>query len=255
MNDREIFKELNGINYNEQEIKEYMNFSNIEDKKLSSITNDVKTNLAKEKLMEACIYVEERLLEKDEVIEKIIKGTDPDMLRVATGVNLMVNAPFMTGDGYSFNELMFCTNKRIILVHSNYYNRMQGIKIYNKEDIKDMLVGKDVKKKYRFKIQLDYKRSKIGAIASSLFLLLMAHLLSSILSVLPYRLSNGSELIKNITYLILIIPIAYFFLTRRKLGTELLMEFSNGKFKDLLIRNEDCDEIHEYLTNKYKNFL
>lgn len=71
MNDRELFKELNGINYNEEEIKEYINFSNIEDKKLSSITNDVKTNLAKEKLKEACIYVEERLLEKDEVIEKI----------------------------------------------------------------------------------------------------------------------------------------------------------------------------------------
>ena len=255
MNDREILKELNGINYDEEEINEYMNFTNIEDKKLSSITNNIKTNLAKEKLREACIYVEERILENDEVIEKIIKGTDPEMLRAATAANLMINAPYMTGDGYSFNVLMFCTNKRIIAVNANYYNRMQGIKIYNKEDIKEINVGPDVKKKYRFHFQLDYKRSKIGAIASSLYLLLMAHLLSSILSVLPYRLSNGSELIKNITYLILIIPVTYFFLTRRKLGTELLMEFSNGKFKDLLIRNEDCDEIQEYLTNKYKNFL
>lgn len=252
MNDREIFKELNGINYNEQEIKEYMNFSNIEDKKLSSITNDVKTNLAKEKLMEACIYVEERLLERDEVIEKIIKGTDPDMLRVATGVNLMVNAPFMTGDGYSFNELMFCTNKRIILVHSNYYNRMQGIKIYNKEDIKDMLVGKDVKKRYRFKIQLDYKRNKKGAIASLLFMLFMTHVLSNVLSKFAYMLLGESELIGAVTYFILIIPIAYFFLTRKKLESEVLIEFSNGKFKDLLIRNVDCDEIQEYLSDKYK---
>ena len=41
------------------------------------------------------------------------------MLKIATGVNVMVNAPFMTGDGYSFNVLMFCTNKRIILVNVN----------------------------------------------------------------------------------------------------------------------------------------
>lgn len=252
MNDRELFKELNGINYNEEEIKEYINFSNIEDKKLSSITNDVKTNLAKEKLKEACIYVEERLLEKDEVIEKIIKGTDKDMLRTATGVNLIVNAPFMTGDGYSFNELIFCTNKRIIVVYANYYNRMQGIQIYNKEDIKEMLVGKEVKKKYRFKFQLDYKRSKIGAIASSLFIIFMAHLFSSIVSKVSYMLSGESELIKVMVYLILIIPIAYFFLARERFQSEVLIEFTNGKFKNLFIRNEDCDDIHEYLSNKYK---
>lgn len=252
MNDRELFKELNGINYNEEEIKEYINFSNIEDKKLSSITNDVKTNLAKEKLKEACIYVEERLLEKDEVIEKIIKGTDKDMLRAATGVNLIVNAPFMTGDGYSFNELIFCTNKRIIVVYANYYNRMQGIQIYNKEDIKEMLVGKEVKKKYRFKFQLDYKRSKIGAIASALFIIFMAHLFSSIVSKVSYMLSGESELIKVMVYLILIIPIAYFFLARERFQSEVLIEFTNGKFKNLFIRNEDCDDIHEYLSNKYK---
>ena len=49
MNDRQMFKELNGINYDDEEIKEYMDITNIEDKKLNSITNDVKTNLAKEK--------------------------------------------------------------------------------------------------------------------------------------------------------------------------------------------------------------
>lgn len=252
MNDRQVFKELNGINYDEEEIKEYIDLTNIEEKKLNSITNDVKTKLAKDKFKEACIHVKEKILEEDEVIEKIIKATDSEMLAVATGVNIMINAPFMTGDGYSFNVIMFCTNKRIIVVNANYYNRMQGIKIYNKEDIKEITVGPDVKKKYRFHFQLDYKRNKKGAILKLIFLLLVAHLLSKIISVIPYLLSNGSELIRNITYFILIIPIAYFFLTRRKLGTELLIELSSGKFKDLLIRNTDCDEIQEYLSNKYK---
>lgn len=252
MNDREILKELNGINYDEEEIKEYMNFIDIEDKALLKITNDVKTNLAKEKLREACIYVEERLLEEDEVIEKIIKATDQEILKASTAANIMINAPFMTGDGYSFNGLMFCTNKRIIVVYANYYNRMQGIKIYKKEEIKEINVGPEVKKKYRFHFQLDYKGSKIGAIAKLIFRLLMAHVLSSILTLIPYALSNGSKLIRNMVYLILIVPIAYFFLTRRKLRTELLIEFSDGEFKELLIRNEDCDEIQEYLSNKYK---
>ncbi|MDV4151658.1 hypothetical protein R0131_12565 [Clostridium sp. AL.422] len=252
MNDREVFKELNGINYKDEEVKEYIDFANIDDKKLSSITNDIRTNLAKEKLSEAFIHVKEKILERDEVIEKIIKGTDPDMLNVATGVNLMINTPFITGDGYSFNVLMFCTNKRIILVNANYYNRMQGVKIYNKEEIKEMIVGADVKKKYRFKFQLDYKRSKIGSIGNVLFLLFMAYLLSTVLSMFAYMLANKSELIKSIVYFISMIPIAYFFLTRRRLESELLIEFSNGKFKDLLIRNTDCDEIQEYLSNKYK---
>ncbi len=252
MNDRQMFKILNGIDHKDEDIKEYMDIDNISDKNLNSITNDVKTKLAKEKLSEACIHVKEKILEKDEVIEKIIKATDPEILMSATAANLLISAPFMTGDGYSFNELMFCTNKRIIVVYANYYNRMQGTKIYNKEEIKEINVGPEVKKKYKFKFQLDYKRSKKGAIVKLIFLLLMAHILSNIISLIPYLLSNGSELIRKITYFILIIPIAYFFLTRRKLGTELLIEFSNGEFKDLLIRNEDCDEIQEYISNKYK---
>lgn len=251
MNDRQMFKELNGINYNEEEIKEYMDLTNIEEKKLNSITNDVKTKLAKDKFKEACIHVKEKILEENEVIEKIIKATDSEMLAVATGVNMMVNAPFMTGDGYSFNVLMFCTNKRIIVVNANYYNRMQGIKIYNKEDIKEINVGPDVKKKYRFHFQLDYKKNKVLAIAIALLLLAAAHALSTILSSVLYMLSNKSELVKNSVYFISIIPIAYFFLTRRKLRSEILIEFTNGKFKDLLIRNIDCDEIQEYLSNKY----
>ena len=252
MSDREIFKELNGINYDEEEIKDYIDIANMSDKKISSITNNVKTKLAREKFNEACIHVKEKILEKDEIIEKIIKGTDPEMLKVATGVNIVVNAPFMTGDGYSFNVLMFCTNKRIILVNANYYNRMQGVKIYNKEEIKEMIVGTDVKKKYRFKFQLDYKRSKIGAIANLVFLFFMAHLLSTVLSMFAYMLANKSELIKYSAYLISMIPISYFFITRRKLESEVLIEFANGKFKDLLIRNEDCDDIQEYLSSKYK---
>ncbi|MDU5105696.1 hypothetical protein [Clostridium sp.] len=251
MNDRQIFKELNGVNYNDEEIKEYMDLTNIEDKKLNSITNDVKTKLAKDKFKEACIHVKEKILEEDEVIEKIIKTTDPDMLAVATGVNMMVNAPFMTGDGYSFNVLMFCTNKRIIEISANYYNRMQGIKIYNNEEIKEINAGADVKKKYRFHFQLYYKRNKALAIVTSLFLLVVANALSKILAGVSYMLSNGSELVKNSVYFISIIPIAYFFLTRRKLQSEILIEFTNGKFKDLLIRNTDCDEIQEYLSNKY----
>ena len=251
MNDRQIFKELNGINYDDDEIKEYMDIANIEENKLNSITKDVKTKLAKSKFREACIYVKERILEEDEVIEKIIKTTDPDMLAVATTVNMAVNAPFITGDGYSFNVLMFCTNKRIIEVSANYYNRMQGIKIYNNEEIKEINAGADVKKKYRFHFQLYYKKSKALAIGITLLALIAANALSKILSFVSYMLSNRSESVEKVVYYILIIPIAYFFLTRRKLQSEILIEFTNGDFKDLLIRNTDCDEIQEYLSNKY----
>lgn len=252
MNDRQMFKALNGIDHKDEEVKEYIDLANISDKKISSITNDVKTKLAKEKFSEACIHVKEKILEKDEVIEKIVKATDPDMLAVATTANMMVGAPFMTGDGYSFNVLIFCTNKRIIIVNANYYNRMQGIKIYSNEEIKEINAGADVKKKYRFHFQLYYKRNKALAIGITLLALVAANALSKILAFVSYMLSSRSELVEKIVYYILIIPIAYFFLTRRKLQSEILIEFSNGKFKDLLIRNTDCDEIQEYLVSKYK---
>ena len=252
MNDRQMFKVLNGINYKDEEIKEYMDFTNMEDKKLSGITNDVKTGLAKEKLREACIHVKEKILEKDEVIEKIIKGTDPDGIMRAAAINTMMNAPFMTGDGYSFNVLMFCTNKRIIVVNANYYNRMQGIKIYEKEEIREMTTGADVKKKYKYKFSLDYRKNKKTAILKLLFRLFVIIGISRIFSIVAYKISNRSELIKAVILLISIAILSYLYLVNRRLDTELLIEFSNGKFKDLLIRNTDCDEIQEYLSNKYK---
>ena len=252
MNDRQMFKSLNGIDHKDEDIKEYIDLDNISDKKISSITNDVKTKLAKEKFSEACIHVKEKILERDEVIEKIIKATDSDILMTATVANLMINAPFMTGDGYSFNALLFCTNKRIIVVNANYYNRMQGIKIYNKEEIKEIMLGEYVKKKYKYKFSLDYKKNKKTAILKLILRLFSIFVISRLITLIVYKATGGSQLIEGVFWVTSIAILSYLYLVNRRLESELLIEFSNGKFKDLLIRNLDCDEIQEYLSNKYK---
>lgn len=251
MDEREIFRELNGFNYKD-EINEDMDFANISDKNLSKITNDVRTKLAKEKLKEAEFYVEKNILGKGEVIQKVIKGTDIDMLKTATAVNVFMPVPFMNGDGYTFNRLIFCTNKRIIIVSANYYNCMQGIKIYNREEIKGMDIGKDVEKKYRFKITLDLKRNKskkFKAILPFLFQIFCAYLISNIFSIVAYKLSDKFNFIRIIIFTISIIGFSYFFTTRRSLDTELLIELNDGSFYDLLIRNIDYKEIQEYLSS------
>ncbi|MCR1950954.1 hypothetical protein NSA50_07745 [Clostridium sp. DSM 100503] len=252
MREKEIFREFNGINYKEEEINEYMNFADIANGKLSKITSDIRTKLAKNKLREVGIYVEENILEKDEVVEKVIKGTDIDMLMAATAVNVVMPIPFMTGDGYSFNRLIFCTNKRIIIVNANYHNSMQGVKIYNREDIKQIDMGKEIKKKYRFKILLDlkrYKSKRFKVVLKFLFQVFCVYLISNVFSKFAYILSDKSNFIRITIFMISIIAFLYFFTTRRSLNTELLIELSDGKFYDLLIRNTDYKEIHEYLSS------
>lgn len=253
MNEKDVFKELNGINYREEEIDEYSDFIKNNNKNISKITNDIKTKLAKEKLNEAIIYVEKDILENDEVIEKVFKATDIDIIKAATAVNVVMSVPFMSGDGYTFNRLFFCTNKRIIIVSANYYNRVQGVKIYNREDIKQIDMGKDIKKKYRFKIILDLKRNKAkkikAAVLPFIFEIFCAYLISSVFSRVAYMISTKSNLIATIVFIVSILGFSYFFTTRRSLDTELLIELNDGNLYDLLIRNEDYKEVQEYISN------
>lgn len=249
MSEREIFKQLNGINYEDKEINEYMKFANIEDKKLSSITNDVRTNLAKEKLKEAGIYVEENILEKGEVIEKVIKGTDIEMLTGITAMNAIMPVPFMTAEGFSFNRLLFCTNKRIIVINANYFNNMQGNKIYNREDIKVIYVGRDVRKKYKFKMSLDLKRNKLTAIGLLMIRVFASVALAFVFSTVADMLIGEIKYVKSIVFVVCMIGFLYFYLTRRNLGTELLIELNDGNFYNVLIKNIDYEDMQKYFSN------
>lgn len=253
MNEKDVFKELNGINYREEEIDEYSDFIKNNNKNISKITNDIKTKLAKEKLKEAIIYVEKDILENDEVIEKVFKATDIDMIKAATAVNVVMAVPFMSGDGYTFNRLFFFTNKRIIIVSANYYNRVQGVKIYNREDIKQIDMGRDIKKKYRFKMILDLKRNKTKKIKAAvfpfIFQIFCAYIISNLFWLIAYKISFESKLIGIITFVISILGFSYLFTTRRSLDTELLIELNDGYLYDLLIRNVDYKEAQEYFSN------
>lgn len=144
--DKEIIRLLNETNYNEKEIEEFMEFAKINDYKLEKITNDVKTKIAKDSFKKAGYFVKS-ILNENESIEKIIKATDIDLIEEYSMINASVKAPFITSDGYAFNKIIFITDKRIIILDSNYYNKALNYEIYDLDEIKNITIGKKNKKK------------------------------------------------------------------------------------------------------------
>lgn len=246
---KEIAKLLNENTYDEDEIESYMNFSDIDDRSLDRITNDVRTRIARGGLKKSGLRAQE-MLEQGEFIEKTIKGTDIDVLEDSMMINMIAKIPFMSGDGYSFNRLMFCTNKRIIITSANYYNNPFATESYLKEEIKKISLGKKVKRQFRLKRLLESNLSLTKA-------------LITLVAAIPFLFSIGaaggtlaagiyfatkSEFLALLGFYSAILGLGYIVVVRPKLITEVLLETKDGKSYDVIIRNEDYKEIHEYLN-------
>lgn len=249
---------LNESSYDEEEISSYMNFSDIDDESLNRITNDVRTQIARGGLKKSGLYAE-GMLEEGEVIEKTIKGTDIDMLEEAAMVNMAMHIPFMSGDGFSFNRLMFCTNKRVIIISANYYNKPLGIESYLKEDIKSISLGKKVKRQYRLNRLF---KSSVGCaevffkILAGIYILFIAGVTGYVFAIFINSITN-SEFLSLLSFRIAVLAFIYILIARPKLITEVLLETKDGKKYDVIIRNQDYKDIHKYLEDflyRGKNF-
>ncbi|MBL4930218.1 hypothetical protein [Clostridium paridis] len=252
--DKNILRLLNESAYEDSEIEEYMSFATIDEAKLNRITNDIKLKIAKDALRECGIYVESILYE-GERIEKVIKGTDIDMLESSAMVNMMMPIPFMTGDGFSFNRLLFCTNERIIVIASNYYNNPLGIKSYHRKDIKKISIGKKVKRRFRLNNFLKDNRSIfkiLFMIFSSLPILFGIGVSGYFIKIFIEEFIINSELISITCARIIVFIFLYILIVRPKLITEILVEIKDGTSYDLIVRNYDYKDIHSYL---YKSWI
>lgn len=254
--DKEIIKLLNETTYDENEIEEFMEFANIDDYKLEKITNDVKTKIAKDSFKKVGYFVKS-ILNENESIEKIIKGTDIDLMEEYTAISAKVKAPFMTSDGYAINKIIFITNKRIIILDSNYYNKVLGYESYELDEIKNITIGKKIKRKYRLH-QFFKENSKLIKILFFLFaaipILFGIGLVGYLVNELVRKFITDSEFVLVTISRIIVFGSLYFIIFRSKLANEVLIELKNGKKYDIIIRNKDYKEIQDYLENLNKNF-
>lgn len=152
MSEKDILKELNGIEYS-SEYKEKLNSFNevsIEELKLKSA--NLKSKLSQSYFEKQKEMVKE-LLEKGEEIDYYVKGANIEMLRtmIAFGRGLT----FKSND-IPFNYSIFVTNKRIFIGDSNYYDEANGFTVYNLDEIKEVerdkvgyKVDREVKKRRR----------------------------------------------------------------------------------------------------------
>lgn len=249
--DKEIIRLLNETTYDDSEIQEFIEFANIDDEKLEKITSDVKTKIAKELFKKSGVFVQS-LLKENEKIEKIIKGTDIDLLEEATMINTFMLIPFMSGDGYSFSRIIFCTNKRIIILASNYYNKPLDAEIYDIKDIRKITVGKSIKRQYRLKKLFKGDKSIAKVILAPLLSLPMLFGITVTSYVFVQFINTfitQSEIISKLSFWSVTLGFSYILIARPKLTTEVLLEIYDGNSYDIIIRNEDYKDIHKYLQD------
>lgn len=254
--DKEIIRLLNETTYAEKEIEEFMKFAKIDDYKLEKITNDVKTKVAKDSFKKAGYFVKS-ILNENESIEKIIKATDIDLIEEYSMINASIEAPFITSDGYAFNKIIFITDKRIIILDSNYYNKALNYEIYDLDEIKKITIGKKIKRKYKLNKFFKENNSLIKILFflfSAIPILFSIGLVGYLVDELVRKFITKSEFVLVTISRIILFGSLYLIISRPKLSSEVLIEFKNGSFYDIVIKNGDYKEIQNYLKSLNNNF-
>ncbi|MGL4772756.1 MAG: PH domain-containing protein [Clostridium sp.] len=138
MDDRELLKALNGIEFDEEEIEECLNYDGISIDELKYKSSNLVTKSSQEYFEEQKQMVKS-LLDKDETMKAYVKGANIEMLRLGS---ILSGGTFKTND-IGFNYSMFITQKRVFVCDMNYYNsKTSDFKEIPLKDIKDITLNK-----------------------------------------------------------------------------------------------------------------
>jgi len=248
MLEAELINELNGIEYSNEEIDDYLNWAEISEDELNKISGDIQTKLARKALRECGEFIESTM-EKGEYTEAVIKGTDRDAIVYSAFLGMFMPGAFLLSGDYSFGYIMFITNKRLIVVNSNYFNKALGTRIYTREEIKNI----------RFKRILD--RSKKGLIKNFLKNIIttpggFVSVLFSIgvfsdrfFSLYDFEVDFYAKLVIKLAAVIALIISGI----EPDLETEAIITMKDGKKYDFLVRNANYKEILRYLKKLSNN--
>lgn len=238
---------LNGMEFSESEIEDYMQKGSLTENQINSITNNIKTKLAKEKLDEAYKMVKKEL-RTNEKIEEVIKGTDTEAILSTALIGVMAKGALIASYDYSVDKLVFITSERLIIVNTNHYNMYINMKSYELDEVKTVKLGKKVRRKY----------SLIGMIGVTIWVAFMSLVLAMITNyaltyIFPtaeYINSVGVSIILAAIYAPLAIKINP---TNIKDSNKVSIETSDAQKYELTIINKNSDDIKNRLGKLNKN--
>lgn len=242
MSDMELINELNGIEYDDAEIEEYLNWSNISDDELNKISGDIQTKLARISLKECGEFIDNSM-EQGEYTEVVIKGTDRNAIVYSAFLGMVMPGAFLLTGDYSFGYVMFITNKRLIVVNSNYYNSALGRKIYNREEIKNIRFKRVIDRSAKNLVKNFFKNIVTTPVGIFAVFFNIGVFSGRVINAIGLDLDfTGNLILKGATLFGLILSGI-----EPNLETEAIITMKDGKKYDFLVRNINYNEILRYL--------
>lgn len=120
MEEKELFKSFNGINYSDEEIKEYINLGNMSSEDLSIISGAVRSKLGREGIKRSNKAVNKQLIQGEEV-NCVVKVRNVKVIKALT-LSSAVGGTMGYGLDYGIFNTMYFTDKRIFFVDQNVIN-------------------------------------------------------------------------------------------------------------------------------------
>lgn len=223
-----LIKDLNGIEFSEEELNRYMEIADVSDEKIEKLSDNIKTKLAKDWLKQVYSKILS-LLDEDEKIEKEIKGLDKDNTSAVMATAALSRGAFITSYDYAINKIMFITNKRIFIVNTNYYNRDFGYKVYHKDELKRIYNGKSIKGKLT---QADKRNLAIAYLVGFVGLIQIRLWFSVLISL----------------YILYMVVVYFIIKSNTKLAASTIFEFKDNSTFELVSNKIDVKEIERYLN-------
>lgn len=248
MLEAELINELNGIEYSNEEIDDYLNWAEISEDELNKISGDIQTKLARKALRECGDFIESTM-EKDEYTEAVIKGTDRDAIVYSAFLGMFMPGAFLLSGDYSFGYIMFITNKRLIVVNSNYFNKALGTRIYTREEMKNIRFKRVLDRSKKGLIKNFFKNivSTPGGFVSMAFGLGVFS--NRFFEAYDFDIGFEGKIIFRVIALIALIISGI----EPDLETEAIITMKDGKKYDFLVRNANYKEILRYLKKLSNN--
>jgi hypothetical protein len=241
-----LLKSMNGISIDEEEINDYLANATISDEKIDTISNEVLKNAFKDFAQNRQSYIE-RMLLKDERIEKVIKGLNFKMYEFSIAMSATSAAATFNLDRLGYSHFLVITNKRFIVIYVNNNNSIVSTKIYNRNEIKNIKYDNKIQKEDRKRIEKSIFSA--GGLYVMLFSLLFGALIGSCIAIGVTALLNiDSQLLQWSIRLIAFILAFKYLSIRPKLYHEVIFEMANGQKYDLIAINE-YEKLIEYFEN------
>jgi len=247
MEEKDILKSLNGIDYSQDEIGEYLHLSDMNKDGLSQISGAVKTSLALSELNKINKNVF-KVLEKGERLGKIIKIRNIKAINGITGASILGGTLFASFDYGVFNTIYF-TNKRLIVIDTNVANSPLKYSFINKKDI----IGIEFTTKVVSVVKDEQGEAKVKITKSKLKKVLrVIRLVTFFGAVISFNLDNEPLCGYLVFQYMTSVFITFVKILNDAIINPVKMVIKDGTIYSMVIASDDYKKCYEYLSRMAK---